>query len=33
VATFSDAEKAALFQELRAQGIPSAESFGTPGRV
>ena len=33
VATFSDAEKAALFQELRAQGIPSEESVGTPGRV
>jgi len=30
VAKFTDAEKAALFQEIRAQGVPSAERVGTP---
>lgn len=31
LATMSDPEKAALMQMLEAQGIQSAEAFGTPG--
>lgn len=32
VSTMSDAEKAALFQRLQADGVPSAEAVGVPGR-